>query len=72
MNHEGVKPVIAITMGDPCGIGPEIIARAVVRAEVAETCRPFVLGDRAAMERALAVTGSALAMAGVNSLEPSP
>ena len=51
------KPVIAITMGDPCGIGPEIIAMALANPEIENLCRPLVLGDQAAMERALAVTG---------------
>jgi len=50
------KPVIAITMGDPCGVGPEIIAMALANPEIEGLCRPLVLGDQAAMERALAVT----------------
>ncbi len=50
------KPVIAITMGDPCGVGPEIIAMALANPEIESLCRPLVLGDQAAMERALAVT----------------
>lgn len=51
------KPVIAITMGDPSGVGPEIIAMALATPEIREICRPLVFGDAAAMERALAVTG---------------
>lgn len=51
------KPVIAITMGDPSGVGPEIIAMALATSEIQNICRPLVLGDQAAMERALAVTG---------------
>ncbi|MDD2580529.1 MAG: 4-hydroxythreonine-4-phosphate dehydrogenase PdxA [Desulfuromonadaceae bacterium] len=54
------KPIIAITMGDPCGIGPEIIVKALQSAEVAEICAPLVIGDRTALERALSVCGSAL------------
>lgn len=52
-----LKPVIAITMGDPCGIGPEIIAKALDDAEILGCCTPLVLGDRGAMERAIALTG---------------
>jgi 4-hydroxythreonine-4-phosphate dehydrogenase len=55
-------PVIAVTMGDPCGIGPEIIARAVSLPDVAHLCRPLVLGDLGAMERAIAVTGTRLSL----------
>jgi len=52
------KPVIAITMGDPCGIGPEIIVEALRSEEVTNCCTPLVLGDRSAMERAIKLVGS--------------
>lgn len=64
-------PVIAVTMGDPCGIGPEIIARAVAMPAVNQRCRPLVLGDPGAMERAVAVTGVPLAVRQV-SIETLP
>lgn len=51
------KPVIAVTMGDPCGIGPEIIVKAVADKAVHGSCIPVVLGDRDAMERAIALAG---------------
>jgi 4-hydroxythreonine-4-phosphate dehydrogenase len=38
-------PVVAITMGDPSGIGPEIIVRALAEPEIAGICRPLVIGD---------------------------
>jgi 4-hydroxythreonine-4-phosphate dehydrogenase len=53
-------PIIAITMGDPCGIGPEIIVKALQAPEVAKICIPLVIGDRSALERALSVCGSTL------------
>lgn len=53
-------PLIAITMGDPCGIGPEIIVKALQSPEIDNICRPFVIGDRLSMERALAVCRSEL------------
>ncbi len=56
------KPVIAVTMGDPCGIGPEIIAKALAVPRIQEVCRPLVLGDLGAMERAVAVTDTRLAV----------
>lgn len=55
-------PVIAVTMGDPCGIGPEIIARAASLPDVSQRCRPLVVGDLNAMERAIAVTGARLSL----------
>lgn len=50
-------PVIAVTMGDSAGIGPEIIAKALLRPEVYTLCRPFIIGDRLPMERELAALG---------------
>jgi 4-hydroxythreonine-4-phosphate dehydrogenase len=38
-------PRIAITMGDPAGIGPEIIVKALPRKDISQACRPIVLGD---------------------------
>jgi len=39
------KPLIAITMGDPCGIGPEIIIKALSHEEIHDICVPLVCGD---------------------------
>lgn len=49
-------------MGDPTGVGPEIIAKALRDSEVQHRCRPLVLGDPSVMERALAITGEPLAV----------
>jgi 4-hydroxythreonine-4-phosphate dehydrogenase len=38
-------PIIGITMGDPTGIGPEIIVKALSKGEVYQACRPIVFGD---------------------------
>jgi 4-hydroxythreonine-4-phosphate dehydrogenase len=43
-------PRIAITMGDPAGIGPEIIAKALLMPDIYEVCRPVVLGDIGCLE----------------------
>lgn len=39
------KPIVAITMGDAAGIGPEISCKSLLKKEVYEKCRPIVLGD---------------------------
>jgi 4-hydroxythreonine-4-phosphate dehydrogenase len=39
------KPIIAITMGDAAGVGPEIIMKSLAHAEVYDQCRPLVIGD---------------------------
>src|SRR4030088_3810412 len=51
-------PVIAITMGDPTGIGPEVIAKALAREEVYKRCLPLVVGDVKRMETAVQITSS--------------
>jgi len=38
-------PRITITMGDPSGIGPEVILKALLQGDVYQICRPIVLGD---------------------------
>src|SRR5512147_1260484 len=45
------KPLILITMGDPAGIGPEIIAKSLAGAELFDTCRPVVVGDAGVMKK---------------------
>lgn len=63
------RPIIAITMGDPSGIGPEIIIKALQSREVAVICTPVVIGDRPALERAIAVCGSALKIREISTAE---
>jgi 4-hydroxythreonine-4-phosphate dehydrogenase len=38
-------PIIGITMGDPSGIGPEIIIKALADRRIYKLCKPVVLGD---------------------------
>jgi 4-hydroxythreonine-4-phosphate dehydrogenase len=52
------QQLIAITMGDPCGVGPEIIVKALAHPESSDSCIPFVLGDSGALHRALTICGS--------------
>ncbi|AEP00939.1 4-hydroxythreonine-4-phosphate dehydrogenase PdxA [Heyndrickxia coagulans] len=63
------KPVIAITMGDPSGVGPEIIAKSLSDEEIYERCQPFVVGDLKILKRALAVTGCNLHLNSISSPE---
>jgi 4-phospho-D-threonate 3-dehydrogenase / 4-phospho-D-erythronate 3-dehydrogenase len=39
------KPVIGITMGDPAGIGPEIICKSLLQKGIYDQCNPLVVGD---------------------------
>jgi 4-hydroxythreonine-4-phosphate dehydrogenase len=54
------KPLIAITMGDPCGVGPEIIVAALGRPAISACCIPVVIGDAAAIQRGIKVCRSSL------------
>ena len=54
------RPAIAITMGDPCGIGPEVVVKALTDSRVYDSCRPLVVGNTFAMQRAVDLTGSTL------------
>lgn len=51
------KPRVAITMGDPAGVGPEIIAKALSNPEVFSRIDPVVVGDRKRLDVAVALTG---------------
>ena len=44
------KPILGLTMGDPAGIGPEVMAKALARRETHRLCRPIVIGSRPVME----------------------
>ncbi len=54
------RPLVAITMGDPSGVGPEIILKALSVEELWATCRPLVIGDWRILERAAGWLGSAV------------
>lgn len=54
------KPILAITMGDPAGIGPEIIIKALDREDTYKYCCPIVTGDAAVMEFAARQLGTSL------------
>lgn len=49
------KPVVFITMGDPSGIGPEIIMRSMASPEIKGLAVFVVIGDKRTMERAWSV-----------------
>ena len=50
------KPILAITMGDPASIGPEITVKALAQPKIYQICRPLVVGDACMLERALCIT----------------
>jgi 4-hydroxythreonine-4-phosphate dehydrogenase len=67
MAGDGERPIIAITIGDPAGIGPEVTAGALAHGRLDEVCRPLVLGDAGVLRQAARFMGVELALEGVAS-----
>ncbi len=51
------RPIIAVTMGDPSGVGPEVVVKALARPDVLAMCRPRVIGDLGRLQQAAALCG---------------
>ncbi len=64
-----MKPIIGITMGDPAGIGPEIIAKALNNTTLYDKCNPIIIGDKWAMEDAVRMTGLSLTVRGISDVK---
>ena len=56
------KPLLALTLGDPSGIGPEVVVKALANPEINDTARMFVVGTECAVRQALAETNIDLAV----------
>ena len=68
MRADEQLPFLALTMGDPAGVGPEVIVKALQDHTVFGECRPVVIGDIAVLKRAQAVIGDRSALAEVADL----
>ena len=55
-----MKPILAITMGDPAGIGPEIVVKALASPRLWKICRPVVIGRLPVMEAAARANGTGI------------
>ena len=53
--NSNALPIVGITMGDPAGVGPEVIMKALARADAYAFCRPLVVGDAGQLRRASAL-----------------
>jgi 4-phospho-D-threonate 3-dehydrogenase / 4-phospho-D-erythronate 3-dehydrogenase len=56
--EKDVRPVVAVTMGDPAGIGPEICAKALADPSVRSAARCVLYGDARVLRRAASVAGA--------------
>ncbi|MBQ8802112.1 MAG: 4-hydroxythreonine-4-phosphate dehydrogenase PdxA [Tyzzerella sp.] len=51
------KSYIAVPIGDPAGVGPEIVAKSVASKEVFDVANTVVIGDKKVMEQAIRISG---------------
>ncbi|GAB3569362.1 4-hydroxythreonine-4-phosphate dehydrogenase PdxA [Amycolatopsis endophytica] len=63
------RPVIAITMGDAAGVGPEVVAKALAAPDLYRSCRPLVVGDANRLRKAVDITGVGLEVRSVDAPE---
>src|SRR4051794_41149841 len=54
------KPIIAVSMGDAAGIGPELVAKVLSRPDTHARCRPIVVGDDRVMRDACRLSGATM------------
>jgi 4-hydroxythreonine-4-phosphate dehydrogenase len=65
-------PLLGLTMGDPAGIGPEVIAKAVAGRALRSICYPIVIGSLPVMERTIKALALRLKAFRVDGHEPLP
>lgn len=54
------KPFIAVPIGDPAGVGPEIVAKSIASKEVIKAANCVIVGNKEVMENAIKITGENL------------
>ena len=54
------NPIIAVPIGDPAGVGPEIVVKALASDEVKNCANCIIIGDKSIIAKTIALTGSAL------------
>ena len=59
------RPRIGITIGDPAGVGPEVVMKALAHEDVYEECRPVVIGDTRRLARAAQILESGVQVVAV-------
>ncbi len=59
---EAIRPIVGLTLGDPAGIGPEVVVKAMNEPELYAICRPLAIGDVGVVATTVASLGYALAV----------
>jgi 4-hydroxythreonine-4-phosphate dehydrogenase len=65
---EATRPLVAVTMGDPAGVGPEVVLGALADRRVRAACRPVVIGDLRVLRQAAHGLGKRPAIKAVGDL----
>src|SRR6476469_1508999 len=63
------RPVIGLTLGDPAGIGPEIVVKSLLDSSLFDIARPIIFGNAAALEAARELVPGAPSVRIVTSVE---
>ena len=50
-----MKPFIAVPIGDPAGVGPEITVKSIANKDVFDAARVVVVGDKKVIEKAIEI-----------------
>ncbi len=66
------KPLLGITMGDPAGIGPEVIAKALAGRVLHRLCRPLVIGSFPVLQQTVKSLKLKMSVIRVEDHEPMP
>jgi len=61
------RPIIALTLGDPSGIGPEVMAKALAHSDVLASCHPLIIGNVPILNKTIKDLGLTLDVTPVSS-----
>ncbi|MDA0988358.1 MAG: 4-hydroxythreonine-4-phosphate dehydrogenase PdxA [Chloroflexi bacterium] len=61
------RPIIALTLGDPSGIGPEVVAKALAHPDVLASCHPLIIGNTQLLNKTIKDLGLAFEITPVSS-----
>ncbi len=64
-----MKPFIAVPIGDPAGVGPEITVKSIANKDVFDAARVVVVGDKKVIEKAIEICGKDLKVNVINEPE---
>ena len=60
-----MQPIVATVIGDPCGVGPEVVLKSLATGQPQAGSRPLLIGSLAALEKTRAACGIDIALRAV-------